>query len=273
MESINDAEKTLIHISHLHPLKLVASPEPRPVCHACHIQCGVQCYGCTKCRYFLHIICATAKKDLNHPAHPDHTLTFELTPPYPSGKFSCYTCGVEGTKFCFSCKECNYNLHLDCSSLPHSVNSHSHSHPLILTYKNPFPSGTTGICDLCENYVDPCKWFYLCRNCDFLSHIGCLPEAMEALLPDMPIQPVMPRPRPQGGPQPPGNAATAMDNLQMQQLLSAQAQMQSLMAVNAQLQAQQLMSAQASMGQSLMFTNANLHSMWKPNYDSIKDSI
>ncbi|KAJ4794048.1 hypothetical protein LUZ62_045294 [Rhynchospora pubera] len=227
---MNNAQRTMIHISHLHPLKLVVSPKPKPICHACNIQCGNQSFGCIECRYFLHVTCATSKRCVNHPAHPAHNLTFELTPNYISGKFQCDACGVEGNTFGFRCRDCCYDLHLHCSALPHFVNHPSHSHPLSIVYKNPYPSGTCAICDLCKNYLDPCKWFYLCRSCDFGGHIGCFsPEKPEVLSPGLQAQPTLP-----SNPQEETQAnvlLNTVNSIKQEQLLFAQAKAAQTMMV------------------------------------------
>lgn len=182
MESMNNVEKTLIHISHLHPLKLVASPEPRPICHACNMPCADQSYGCVPCYYFLHNTCATTGRSMNHPSHPSHTLNLELTPAYLHGQYACDACGVDGSSFCLRCRECSYDLHLPCADVPHQVNNSSHHHPLTLVYTNPYLPDIEFTCDMCENLLDCNKWFYLCSNCDFGGHVQCfLPETLEVL--------------------------------------------------------------------------------------------
>lgn len=200
MESFNNVEKTLIHISHLHPLKLVASPEPKPICHACNMLCADQSYGCIHCHYFLHITCATTVRSMHHPSHPYHTLNLELTPAYPSGQYGCDGCGVDGSSFCLRCRECGYDLHLPCAAIPHEINHHSHHHPLMLVYKNPYPSSVVGYltCDLCKKYLDVNRWFYLCRSCDFGGHVGCLsPQRIEVLSPGLQSSQAPPPPQPQ----------------------------------------------------------------------------
>ncbi|KAJ4765167.1 hypothetical protein LUZ62_075542 [Rhynchospora pubera] len=183
MERINKEEKTLIHISHLHPLKLIASPEPRPTCHACNMSCADQTYGCIDCRYFLHVCCATTRRSMDHPSHPAHALKFELTSPYLNGNYICNACGVDGTSFSLQCMECSFDLHLPCAVIPHKITYPSHRHPLFLVYENPYPSDITyADCDLCNKELDVEKWFYLCKSCDFGGHVGCFaPETLEVL--------------------------------------------------------------------------------------------
>ncbi|XP_078165555.1 protein VACUOLELESS GAMETOPHYTES-like [Carex rostrata] len=187
MESINNEDKTMIHISHLHPLKLIESPEPKPMCHACNMLCSNQSYGCIQCYYFLHITCATTKRTMDHPSHPAHTLKLELTPPYHNGPYGCDGCGVDGTSFCLRCGECSYDLHLPCAAIPHQVKHSSHPHQLTLVYENPYSPDTEGaFCNLCMKDLDVNKWFYLCTSCDFGGHVECFsPEKLEVLSPGL----------------------------------------------------------------------------------------
>ncbi|KAJ1693037.1 hypothetical protein LUZ63_009735 [Rhynchospora breviuscula] len=197
MESRNDVDETLIHISHLHPLRLVRSPEPRPICNACNMPCAGQSYSCTDCWYFLHVTCATIRRSMDHHSHPAHTLELELNQPY-AANFTCDACGEDGTyTFRTSCRECNYDLHLHCAAIPHKINHRSHScHPLFLVYENQYPSGF--ICDICDRQLDVDKWFYLCERCDFGGHIECfLSEHLEVLSPGLQVPETPPESPPQ----------------------------------------------------------------------------
>lgn len=179
MERMDNSEKSLIHISHLHPLKLVASPEPKPICHACNLPCGDHSFRCVDCRYFLHVTCATIKNSMQyHPAHPAHILSFELTPTYNNGKFRCNACGEEGSTFSLRCKECNYDLHLHCAALPHKLDHQSHCHPLFLCYEHPAPHlpYVIGTCELCPAKVDLFKWCYRCNDCNIGGHVPCFAQ-------------------------------------------------------------------------------------------------
>ncbi|KAJ4794041.1 hypothetical protein LUZ62_045287 [Rhynchospora pubera] len=161
------------------------------------MSCADQTYGCIDCRYFLHVCCATTRRSMQHPSHTAHTLKFELTSPYPNGVFWCSGCGVLGTSFCLQCRECSFDLHLPCAAIPQNVDHPSYHHPLFLIYKNPYPSNTSFICDLCNRYLDIEKWFYLCKTCNFGGHVGCFaPDTLELVLSGLQT-PKAPAPMPQ----------------------------------------------------------------------------
>ncbi|CAL9038279.1 unnamed protein product [Musa banksii] len=91
MERENKQEKTIHHITHLHPLKLtdLQGDEAKPVCHACRHPCAASAYRCERCRYVLDPTCARLPQVLRHPTPPipptrSPSISCRRTPPAPS---------------------------------------------------------------------------------------------------------------------------------------------------------------------------------------------
>ncbi|KAI3915202.1 hypothetical protein MKX01_035461 [Papaver californicum] len=109
---------------------------------------------------------------INHPCHSKHPLSLLSSAPYPQGIFNCDACCRPDKGFCYHCKECSFDIHIHCASLPLSVNHNSHPHhPLSLTFQIPYPTKYFS-CDICKNVGSKC-WVYRCNSCGFDAHVNC----------------------------------------------------------------------------------------------------
>nr|XP_018685551.1 PREDICTED: uncharacterized protein LOC103994535 [Musa acuminata subsp. malaccensis] len=154
MEWENKQEKTIHHITHLHPLKLtdLRGDEAKPVCHACRHPSAASAYRCERCRYVLDPTCARLPQVLRHPTPPipptrSPSISRRRTPPF--------------------------DRHLPCDGLAEKLSRPSHPHPVTLVHQDP-TSGRGYLCDLCRGAFDASsQWLYSCRACDFGGHISC----------------------------------------------------------------------------------------------------
>ncbi|XP_010265934.1 PREDICTED: uncharacterized protein LOC104603561 [Nelumbo nucifera] len=168
------------HFSHPHPLNPYdeAQESDGIRCSGCELVTLGSLFGCESCNYYLHEKCLNVGRWMEHPAHPNHPLTLLPVPTYPSGSFLCNACREDGSSFSLSCAHCEFDLHVQCASLPQTVVHEAHPHPLSLTfsYSNPKLSHAESIafsCDVCGEDVDLQGWLYLCVGCDFGDHLSC----------------------------------------------------------------------------------------------------
>ncbi|XP_031263929.1 uncharacterized protein LOC116122164 [Pistacia vera] len=99
--------------------------------------------------------------------HHQLQLTQTLTPTTPF----CSGCNRQSSGWMYTCRPCNFSLHLSCSQMPQLINHPSHPlHPLSLLPKPLYPGGVFK-CDACGHQGH--GFSYHCNNCDFDLHILC----------------------------------------------------------------------------------------------------
>ncbi|KAI5647701.1 hypothetical protein M9H77_33706 [Catharanthus roseus] len=162
----------MYHFSHPHELQLLQARPPiheKLNCNACEKQILEPYYhGCLKCQYWLHNNCLNFPRSIQHPSHPSHPLTLLQNPTYSSRSFLCNACASVGNNFTLSCAHCEFDLHLNCASLPNSLLvDELHPHRLNLTFNIP-----VFICDVCH-FVMNNQWLYYCQGCHFGTHLEC----------------------------------------------------------------------------------------------------
>ncbi|EYU27147.1 hypothetical protein MIMGU_mgv1a023839mg, partial [Erythranthe guttata] len=166
------------HFSHKHILTRLQLDEVEEItCNAC--ECDVeeeQFYGCTDCKYFLHEECAEAPRSIEHRSHPSHPLTLHAAATYSNQSFICDACGYVGYGFCYSCAHCSFDLHLFCSTLPHTIpkeEEHPHEIQLVCEQEKLLTSDMISICSFCDAMNTEC-WIYYCETCNFGFHLNCM---------------------------------------------------------------------------------------------------
>ncbi|KAG6395071.1 hypothetical protein SASPL_145662 [Salvia splendens] len=167
------------HFSHPHVLKQMDIEEKKAkVCSACECELSGSAYCCTEayCTFNLHKDCFDSPREVRHKSHLDHPLTLLSAPPYSDG-FTCNACLKDGKGFAYNCAACSYDLHIDCVRWPDAVARPDHKHELKLYYSSAAGSGQEAAafeCDVCRNPVHEMAWLYLCRECDFGTHLECV---------------------------------------------------------------------------------------------------
>ncbi|XP_022719701.1 uncharacterized protein LOC111277541 [Durio zibethinus] len=166
-----------LHFHPLHSLRLI--PFARKTCLVCKylIYRKIR-YSCLQCDLHVHPYCAKSQKRTVKSKSHMHNLYY-FGPNAGSGfyrdKKTCDECKerFSRTPFYF-CMECGIMLHIKCT-VPHSVKSKYHIHPL--TLKDYFKEDDSGeyYCDICEEERDPQHHSYYCAKCEapFVAHIDC----------------------------------------------------------------------------------------------------
>ncbi|PON98336.1 43kDa postsynaptic protein [Trema orientale] len=181
------------YVCHEHPMSLVAddddSRKGQANCFACQSRWSGPAYSCTSatCQNFLHRSCAEWPQKIQHPLHPHHLLTLQVS----DQSQSCRSCRKKGYWLIFSCSEengCDFNLCIECAS-DHMiiVECPSHDHSLLLV-ENVKASWDIQ-CDACQkSYKERFNpiiipeevgltksSFFRCMECDFNLHFLCGP--------------------------------------------------------------------------------------------------
>ncbi|MBA0764631.1 hypothetical protein Gotri_013961, partial [Gossypium trilobum] len=130
-------------------------------------------YGCSPCKFVVHIECASQSslqviiEDKSHP-HP-FTLFLRRLP------FICDACGVEGNYAAYICCTCNIIVHKECNSLPCIIISKWHDHRIYHKYFLPRDFRNSD-CDICHDKVNPELGCYCCSHCNITFHARCVTE-------------------------------------------------------------------------------------------------
>lgn len=182
------------HFSHPHALllsKQLAQKEDddqdQKCCSACEKQLPIsgeeeqeEAYTCPKrdCEFFLHKSCFELPKTITQKSHPNHKITLISEPPQFSIYFDCNACGSLINGFSFHCEKCDFKLHVKCAFLLESVDCKAHEHALAVRHNTPKGSNEDDyynmiVCDVCHGYVTEGYWSYLCKDCDFCTHVEC----------------------------------------------------------------------------------------------------
>ncbi|KAL5562946.1 hypothetical protein UlMin_032693 [Ulmus minor] len=181
--SSSDHHQHVQFLCHQKPMILTHSP------HDNHRQClscqspwsSGSAYTCTTCHSFFHKSCAELPQKIQHPFHPNHSLTLQLSKPT-----SCSSC-CKRNNYSFRCEnECNFNLGIECAFLtPTMINYRRHDHPLSFIQKSYY---NIKECDSCHySYINRLQtvvpeeisrsqsFFFHCMECDFKFHFLCGP--------------------------------------------------------------------------------------------------
>ncbi|XP_076910711.1 uncharacterized protein LOC143568437 [Bidens hawaiensis] len=144
-------------------------------CEVCRLPCNGFAYGCTQCNYYVDINCGFVPDVITHEAHPNHLLLrFKAS---LLVDIYCKACGywipsVGG----FHCPSCDFYLHANCALLlPRRIRHKYDKHQLSLTYNPVENHSSRYFCDICEDELNPTKWFYHCRTCASSMHGACAP--------------------------------------------------------------------------------------------------
>ncbi|TYH81908.1 hypothetical protein ES332_D02G018600v1 [Gossypium tomentosum] len=125
-----------------------------------------ECCGCERktCLRCVSALTPSARTCLKH----EHPLFF-----YRGHEGKCNACG-QPTDGVLRCKDCNFELHIECFSLPITARHKCDEHLLSLTDHDDNSYSKSHHCDICEESRDPNCWFYHCATCDTSAHVDCV---------------------------------------------------------------------------------------------------
>ncbi|KAE8734114.1 Importin subunit alpha-1b [Hibiscus syriacus] len=167
-------KKTIQHYSHRHRLsffKYRKIHEEDLDCFWCEKHLSGVCYGCTRCAFYLHLVCSD--KIPRTLAHPFHPVGHPLRLCYVDGKLNCNACKRQGFTFDdigYMCQKCSFCLEMSCAKLLPTLKLACHPH--ILTY---FRDCTSLLhCRTCGKYSSGADSICRCVQCDISFHLKCV---------------------------------------------------------------------------------------------------
>ncbi|MFS8026744.1 putative chromatin regulator PHD family [Helianthus anomalus] len=164
----------------VHNLSIVnLNKENKVVCSGCEENLIGKGFSCSEpnCDFHLHESRFHLKNEIQHKSHPGHPLKLLPFAPYnnKNREFACSACFGNGRGFTYHCSVCEFDLHVQCVSLPETVKRADHEHALKLFYSCPVKGEEfTVSCDVCQGAIQKDRWAYYCESCDFETHLDCV---------------------------------------------------------------------------------------------------
>ncbi|KAJ0754651.1 hypothetical protein HanPI659440_Chr09g0349141 [Helianthus annuus] len=116
-------------------------------------------------------------KEITHEAHADHLLTRIESSRSGVSKKECRACRVSigESETYFKYNTCDFYLDCRCAlQLPKTIMHKFDKHPLQLSYAPIEDHKSPYFCEVCEEELDPGKWFYHCAECAQSVHTALL---------------------------------------------------------------------------------------------------
>ncbi|XP_024004780.1 uncharacterized protein LOC18028560 [Eutrema salsugineum] len=137
------------------------------LCDACKNYSQGFIYVSDNKEIYLDVRCGSISEPFVHESHPLHSLYIN----YSARDSFCSACGDRETMV-LSCDECGFVLGIKCSILPKMVkHKYDKAHFLFLCYGE--QTSDRYWCEICEEVLDPEKWFYSCNHCGITFHVKC----------------------------------------------------------------------------------------------------
>ncbi|XP_022010708.1 uncharacterized protein LOC110910341 [Helianthus annuus] len=130
--------------------------------------------------------CALMPREITHEAHADHLLTRvdgASSSRSSVSKMECRACrvGIVESDTYFRCNACDFYLDCRCAlHLPKTIRHKLDKHSLKLSYSPIEDHKGQYFCEVCEEDLDPGKWFYHCVECAQSIHSACAPLILQS---------------------------------------------------------------------------------------------
>ncbi|KAD4586036.1 hypothetical protein E3N88_23637 [Mikania micrantha] len=180
-------EELTNHVGHRqHTLKLYKNTKDSFAftCRICKLICNGFSYRCNQCEYFIDINCAFIPKEITHEAHASHLLTRVDASSSHLSEIECRACRlpIDKGEIYFRCSSSYFHLDCQCALiLPKTIRHKLDKHSLKFSYSPVEDHKSRYFCEICEEELDPRKWFYHCVNqCAQSIHSACAPLILES---------------------------------------------------------------------------------------------
>lgn len=172
--------KQQTHFSHYqHPLHLCHC-SPGHVCDGCGEGIQKWAFRCEICDHDMHSLCVRAPRFILHPTHLHPLALTKASEHHPA---LCDGCNEVSTDMFYQCRNCNYNLHQFCATLPSQLNYSRHpQHVLSLQYRQSKEQATF-TCAQCGKQGK--TWRFHCASCRYYVHTRCIRILHELPHPDL----------------------------------------------------------------------------------------
>ncbi|KAM0032207.1 putative chromatin regulator PHD family [Helianthus debilis subsp. tardiflorus] len=155
-------------------------------CFICGLPCNGFLYECSELEYMIDVNCAFMPKEITHEAHANSNHLLARVDGGSSSsvsKMECRACRVSiaESESYFRCTSCDFYLDCRCAlHLPKTIRHKYDKHPLQLSYSPVEDHKSRYFCEVCEEELDPAKWFYHCAECAQSIHSACAPLILQS---------------------------------------------------------------------------------------------
>ncbi|XVF42333.1 hypothetical protein PTKIN_Ptkin01aG0353000 [Pterospermum kingtungense] len=151
-------------------------------------------FSCGECGINFHVSCAKYEtRAVKHNFHVHPLLLLGKSNIGFSYGIWCDECGESCKESFLSCKNCEFDIHLECVPLPSIVKHVRHLHFLNLVNSVVEDDSGEYYCDMCETERNSELSVYSCEECKFVAHIDSVISEVEP--PERVSEYLIPRPR------------------------------------------------------------------------------
>ncbi|MCO5595986.1 hypothetical protein L7F22_050038 [Adiantum nelumboides] len=160
--------KQQTHFSHYHHPLHLCHCSTNHTCDGCGESIQKWAFRCETCDYDMHSLCVRAPRYILHPTH-SHPLSL-IKASDRSGV--CDACDQVTLDLFYQCRNCDYNLHQFCATLPSQIKHPRHAQHLLRLQCKPPKDEATFMCAECGEKGK--TWRFHCTSCRFYVHPRCI---------------------------------------------------------------------------------------------------
>ncbi|PWA70248.1 DC1, C1-like, Zinc finger, RING/FYVE/PHD-type [Artemisia annua] len=153
-------------------------------CKICGLPCNGFAYSCDSCGYYIDVHCGIAPKFITHEVDPNIILVSRNIHAVETGwlkrplkdRLVCRACHniINKGMPVYESFEGDLSVDMLCAMrLPKTIRHKQDKHPLELSYSPIENHKGQYFCEVCEEDLNPEKWFYHCSTCDQSIHSAC----------------------------------------------------------------------------------------------------